>query len=139
MSHDALMQVVASLFSIIASFTGLPLNSDTLPEVRRVPHSQIEAMACQQPCRIQAIYIPHLGIFLDEDLDVVTDDYARSILLHELVHHAQAVMAKYEDLSLCESWKSSEVVAYEIQEVYLRKVGSARRIMPGIAQRLQCN
>ncbi|MDQ3260003.1 MAG: hypothetical protein M3Q00_04325 [Pseudomonadota bacterium] len=139
MSHDALMQVVASLFSIIASLTGLPLNSDTLPEVQFVPHSQIEAMACQQPCRIQAIYLPHLGIFLDQDLDVVNDDYARSILLHELVHHAQAVMAKYEDLSLCESWKSSEAEAYKIQDYYLVRVGSARRIMPGIAQRLRCD
>ena len=139
MSHDALMQVVASLFSIVTSFTGLPLNTDTLPDVERVPHSQIEAMACQQACRIQAIYIPHLGIFLDEDLDVVNDEYARSILLHELVHHAQALMAKYEDLSLCESWKSSEVEAYEIQGKYLRRVGSARHLFPGIAQALRCN
>ena len=138
MSHDALMQVVASLFSIVASFTGLPLNTDTLPDVERVPHSQIEAMACQQPCRIQAMYIPHLGIFLDEDLDVVNDEYARSILLHELVHHAQALMAKYEDLSLCESWKSSEVEAYEIQGKYLRRVGSARHLFPAIAQALRC-
>lgn len=139
MSHDALMQVVANLFSIIASFTGLPLNSETLPEVQRVPHTQIEAMACQQPCRVQAIYVPHLGIFLDEDLDVVNDEFARSILLHELVHHAQTVMAKYEDLSLCESWKSSEIEAYEMQRNYLRRVGSARHIMPGIAQALRCD
>jgi hypothetical protein len=75
---------------------------------------------------------------LDEDLDVVNDEYARSILLHELVHHAQALLAKYEDLSLCESWKSSEVEAYDIQGKYLRRVGSARHLFPGIAQALRC-
>lgn len=139
MSADALMQMVAGLFSIVASFTGLPINTDTLPEVHRVPHAQIEAMACQQPCRIQAIYVPHLGIFLDDNLDVVNDEYARSILLHELVHHAQALLAKYEDLSLCESWKSSEIEAYEIQGKYLRRVGSTRHLFPGIGQALKCN
>lgn len=136
--HEALMQVVASLFAIVATFTGLPINTDTLPEVQRVPHTQIEAMACQQPCRVQAIYVPNLGIFLDETLDVVKDEYARSILLHELVHHAQALTAKYEDLSLCESWKSSEIEAYQIQGRYLRQVGSAQQLFPGIAQSLRC-
>jgi hypothetical protein len=139
MSHDALMQLVASLFSIVASFTGLPLTSDTLPEVHRVPHSQIEAMACQGPCRIQAMYVPHLGVFIDDDLNLEKDEFARSILLHELVHHAQTLTAKYEDLSLCDSWKSSEVEAYNIQGAYLNKIGSARRLMPGIAQAMKCS
>lgn len=138
MSDDALMQMVAGLFSIITSLSGLPLGGDPLPEVQRVPHSQIEAMACGQPCRVQAIYVPHLGVFLDEGLDVANDEFARSILLHELVHHAQAMMPKYEDVSLCESRQASEVEAYEIQGNYLSKVGSARRIMPAIAHALKC-
>lgn len=134
MTHEALIQLVGSLFSMVATLTGQPLISDALPEVHRVPHAQIEAMACQQACRVRAIYIPHLGIYMDDNLDIEHNEFDRSILLHELVHHAQAVMGKYEDLSLCQGWKSSEVEAYRIQDAYLARVGSPRRIPPGIAQ-----
>ena len=138
MTHETLMQLVASLFSIVANLTGQPLVSDALPEVHRVPHAQIEAMACQQTCRVRAIYIPHLGVYIDDNLDIENNPFDRSILLHELVHHAQAAMGKYEDLSLCESWKSSEAEAYRIQDAYLARVGSGKRIPPGIAQLLNC-
>ena len=136
MTHEALMQLVGSLFSIVANLTGQPLISDALPEVHRVTHAQIEAMACQQACRVRAIYVPHLGVYMDDNLDIEYNEFDRSILLHELVHHAQAVMGKYEDLSLCQNWKSSEVEAYRIQDTYLARVGSPRRIPPGLAQLL---
>ena len=138
MTHEALMQLVSNLFSLVAAMTGQPLVSDALPEVHRVPHAQIEAMACQQACRVRAIYVPHLGIYLDDTLDLEQNPFDRSILLHELVHHAQAVMGKYEDLSLCQSWRSSEVEAYRIQDAYLAQIGSAQRISHAIAQSLRC-
>lgn len=138
MGHEALMQLVGNLFAMVATLTGQPLISDTLPEVFRVPHAQIEAMACQQPCRVRAIYIPHLGVYLDDTLDIEHNEFDRSILLHELVHHAQAVMGKYEDLSLCQSWRLSEVEAYRIQDAYLARIGSAKRIPHSIAQSLRC-
>lgn len=134
MTHEALVQLAGNLFSMIAALTGQPLISDALPEVHRVPQAQIEAMVCQQACRVRAIYLPHLGIYMDDDLDIKHNEFDGSILLHELVHYAQAVMGKYEDLSLCQSWKSSEVEAYAIQNDYLARVGSPRRIPPGIAQ-----
>ena len=139
MTNEILMQVVASLFSIVATMTDSPIG-DVLPEVHRVPHAQIEAMACpgMNGCRIRAIYVPHLGVYLDDNLDVEKDPFARSILLHELVHHAQAVMAKFEDLSLCETWKASEIEAYDIQNNYLRRVGSATQLPRGIAHMLRC-
>ena len=138
MTHEALMQLVGSLFSIVANLTGEPLISDALPEVHRVPHAQIEAMACQQACRVRAIYIPHLGIYMDDNLDIEHNAFDRSILLHELVHHAQAVMGTYEDLSLCQNWKSSEVEAYRIQDAYLARVASSQRIPRSVAQMLNC-
>ena len=137
--NDALMQVIATLFSAIAAISGEPIG-DVLPDVHLVPHTQIEAMACpgMTSCRIRAIYIPHLGIYMDDNLDLEKDPFARSILLHELVHHAQAVMAKYEDLSICEAWKASEIEAYEIQSTYLHRVGSATQLPRGITQMLHC-
>jgi hypothetical protein len=138
MTQDALMQMATNLFAIVATLTGQPLVSDALPEIHRVPHAQIEAMACQQTCRVRAIYIPHLGVYIDDNLDIELNVFDRSILLHELVHHAQAVMGKYEDLSLCQSWKSSEIEAYRIQDLYLARMGSAQRIPHSIAQALRC-
>ncbi len=138
MSHEALMQMVASLFSLVATLTGQPLVSDALPEVHRVPHAQIEAMACEKPCRVRAIYIPHLGVYLDDNLNLEGSAFDRSILLHELVHHAQSIMGKYENLSLCQNWKSSELEAYRIQDAYLARMGSAQRIPHAITQSLNC-
>lgn len=138
MTNDALMQLVANLFMMVATLTGQPLVSAVLPEVHRVPHAQIEAMACQEKCRVSAIYIPHLGVYIDDNLDIEHNEFDRSILLHELVHHAQAAMGKYEDLSLCQSWKASEIEAYRIQDLYLARVGSAKRIPHSIAQALRC-
>ena len=136
----ALLQTSATLFSTVAAITGDPL-SDVLPEVHQVPHPQIEAMACPKMpdgCPIRAIYIRHLGIYLDDTLDLEGDPFARSILLHELVHHAQAVMARYPDLRTCEAHKASEEEAYEIQSSYLHKVGSPKQLPRGIAQRMRC-
>ena len=79
----ALWRTSATLFSTIASVTGDPLG-DLLPDVHQVPHSQIEAMACPRMtggCRVSAIYIRHLGIYLDDNLDLESDPFARSILL----------------------------------------------------------
>lgn len=136
--HEALMQLVARLFSIVTSLIGQPFLPDMLLEVHQVPQARIEAMACQQACRVRAIYIPHLGVYLDDKLDIEHNEFDRSILLHELVHHAQALTGQYDDLTLCQSWKLSEVEAYRIQDAYLVRVGSAQRILPGIAQLLRC-
>lgn len=132
------MQLVASLFSMVATVTGQPFLSKALPEIHRVPHAQIEAMACQGPCRVRAIYVPHLGVYLDDNLDVQHNAFDRSILLHELVHHAQAIMGKYEDLPLCQSWKLSELEAYRIQDIYLERIGAAQRIPGVVTQSLNC-
>jgi hypothetical protein len=137
---SALMQTSAALYSTVATITGDPLG-DTLPDVHQAPHAQIEAMACPSMpdgCTVRAIYIRHLGIYLDDTLDLEGDPFARSILLHELVHHAQAVMARYTDLSTCEVRMASEAEAYEIQSSYLRKVKSPKQLPPGIAQVLRC-
>ena len=75
---------------------------------------------------------------IDDNLDIEHNEFDRSILLHELVHHAQTVMGKYEDLSLCESWKSSEIEAYRIQDMYLARVASAKRIPRMLTQALRC-
>jgi asparagine synthetase A len=98
-------------------------------------------MACPKMpdgCTVRAIYILHLGIYLDDTLDMARDPFARSILLHELVHHAQAVMARFPDLSTCEARKASEEEAYEVQSSYLHKVGSPKQLPRGTTQMLRC-
>ena len=55
---------------------------------------------CNEPCRVQAYYLPGEGIFIDETLNVATDGFARSILLHELVHHHQRMNGRYLQIAI---------------------------------------
>jgi hypothetical protein len=90
-----------------------------LPEVTRVEQSEIARIVCGRPCSARAVYLPGRGILFDAALDPVADAYARSILLHELVHHVQEREARFSDLPECRRWTAREQEAYGIQRRYL--------------------
>jgi hypothetical protein len=142
MYGDISTEIIAALFSIVIKLSADPLagtvRTTLLPEVHRIPHAQVEAMTCGTPCRVRAIYLTGLGIFVDDDLDIENDELARSILLHELVHHLQAVLGKYEDLSVCEASKRREIDAYAIQNEYLEAANAGTRVMPALNRGLRC-
>jgi len=99
-----------------------------LPPVHRAPHEKIEQLACGKPCAALAAYRPGEGIFFDEALKPETDIFARSVLLHELVHYLQDVSHELESLRLCERWYRREQEAYAIQKRFLVLVGSQTRV-----------
>ena len=142
MTTDLLSQLVAQLLASAIALSDDPIlrsvASSTVPDVHQVAHSQIEAMACTKPCGIRAFYVPYLGIFIDDDLDIVNNDYARSILLHELVHHWQSTLHKVADLGQCDAWKKREWEAYAIQDAYLEAAASPIRVRAGIVSSFQC-
>ncbi len=76
-------------------------------------------------------------LFIDENLDVENNIFDRSILLHELIHHAQAVSGRFDTLSsdcMRRNWAEKE--AYFIQNRYLMEMNSASRVsMRGWAAR----
>lgn len=119
MLQESLAQLVVSLMTAVQLYSGLP-QPPAPPAVHRVPQSVIADNVCRQPCAgARAFYDAERGVFLDETLDVANDVFARSILLHELVHHAQEHAARDAEVELCKRRWMREVEAYAAQNAYL--------------------
>jgi hypothetical protein len=116
------------LLASIHTLSGYPAARD-LPEIHRLPLAQIQQRFCSGPCRVQAYYKPDEGVFIDEAFDLANDEFARSVLLHELVHHAQRVSGKFQKIpSECDRWYAAEREAYDIQNQYLEHARDPHRI-----------
>lgn len=102
-----------------------------------MPQSLIQEQFCHRPCPIRAAYDATRGVFIDEKLDVAGNVFERSILLHELVHHAQAVSGRFDmGSSDCMRRNTAEQDAYYIQNRYLIGLNNASRVsMTGWAAR----
>ena len=118
MTHDLLVQLCATLFAAIAQLSGYPRPAD-VPQIHQVPHAEVEHIACRGQCAARAVFVPGEGVFIDDDLDLVNDPYARSILVHELVHYLQGAAGRFDDLAPCLAWNAREREAYMIQNAYL--------------------
>ena len=101
---------------------------DELPPIHRVPHTQIEQLACGSPCAALAVYQPGEGIYMDESLKPESNIFARSVLLHELVHYVQDVSNELASARPCERWYRREQEAYAIQKHFLALLGSQMRV-----------
>lgn len=99
-----------------------------LPTVHRVPHETIEALACGRECAALGAYRSGEGIYLDEALSPETNIFARSVLLHELVHYVQDVANELGGAGDCDRWYRREQEAYAIQKRFLMLVGSEYRV-----------
>ncbi|HKB83424.1 MAG TPA: DUF6647 family protein [Burkholderiales bacterium] len=130
MDQSALVSLMVELFAAIRLLSAYP-SPEVLPEVRRLPQSEIQRQLCNsRPCRIKAYYHPDRGVVVDETLDFENDPFDRSILLHELVHHLQKTTGKFEVVaSFCSRRISEELEAYEIQNRYLSEVHASRRAL----------
>ena len=123
MTDQALAQLLIQLFTAIRLLSGYPMPA-VLPEIHPLPQAQLEARICSGHCGVKAFYLPGQGVFIDAALDVEHDLRARSILLHELVHHVQGVTGKFGTLPACDAWYAREFEAYQIQNQYLHQEGS---------------
>lgn len=99
-----------------------------LPEIIRVPHARIEEMVCKAKCAALAVYRPGEGIYLDDSLKPESDLFARSVLLHELVHYVQDMNGAHADMKPCMRWYYREQEAYAVQKVFLGMSGSPTRV-----------
>jgi len=131
-----LSSLIAELFATIHLLAGYAPPT-VAPEVHQVPQAEIGERFCHAPCAIRAIYDPALGVYLDEKLDVVNNIFDRSILLHELVHHVQAIRGRFDvGSSDCMRRNANEREAYSLQNRYLMEMNDARRVsMNGWAAR----
>jgi hypothetical protein len=111
-------ELVVALMAWAVLLTGSPKPA-TLPTVTLVPHVHLEELACGQPCPVLGLYTFGEVVYLDDQLDPDADVYARSILLHELVHYLQQVSGHYEGMSVCQAAILRERQAYQVQNEYL--------------------
>ena len=119
MEMSTLSSLVVELFTSIQLLAGYPAPK-VLPEIHVVPHQEIEQRFCAGPCRVMAFYDPAQGVFIDDSLDIQSDLFARSILLHELVHQLQNASGKFDTIAnRCAQHSLKESDAYEIQNRYL--------------------
>lgn len=112
----------SGLLGVLLAFVTAQLDERApvpVPQVTRLEQSEIARIVCGRPCLARAVYLPDRGILLDATLDPVADPYARSILLHELVHHVQETAARFAQLPECRRWAAREQEAYGIQRRYL--------------------
>ena len=128
MDQASIASLAGELITAIHLLSGAPVPS-TLPEIHFVPQRQLAQMFCGKPCKVRAIYLRDQGVYLDEALDLEASTFDRSILLHELVHHVQAVSGGYGgNAPDCERWNKAETQAYTLQNAYLTKMNSGTRV-----------
>jgi hypothetical protein len=124
---DELIGLVSDLFAAISAVSSYP-QPYHLPPVQLRPVAELQTMVCRSECQVRGFYLPRRGVFLNDNLDIRNDVVARSVLLHELVHHLQEVKGRFNSApNQCQRWWSREREAYEIQNAYLRENGSAVR------------
>ncbi len=121
------IEILAEAFRVIHMLSGYPV-PDQFPEVHLVPRHELHARICPTGCGVKAFYLGGQGVFMDETLDVRNDAEARSVLVHELVHHVQKILGRFDSLPACQAWYAREREAYQIQNDYLREQGSATRV-----------
>jgi hypothetical protein len=123
MDKSVLADLVAQLYTVIHLVSGYPV-PETMPRVVAMPKHTLQQLICDKPCQIRAVYYPPLGVLLDDSMNLVGSEYDRSILLHELVHHAQEIGGRFETQpSECHRCAAAEDEAYQIQNRYLASKG----------------
>ena len=128
MDSVAIVALLAELFLSIHDIAGYPV-PDEYPEVHRLAPAELQQKFCKGPCGVKAFYTPEEGVFIDSSLDLVHDVHARSILLHELVHHVQSVSGRFDAMpNSCVRSNRVEAEAYRIQNLYLVSIHSTHRV-----------
>ena len=149
MDSVALAVLLTDLFMSIHNLGGYPMPA-TYPAIHQVSPAELQQRFCGRPCSIKAYYLRDEGVFIDDTLDIEFDEHARSILLHELVHHLQAQNGRFDGArKSCLTSDRAEAEAYALQNEYLESIHSTHRIalsgwagrcrknnVPGPAQRI---
>ena len=103
-----------------------------MPVVRSLPLPEIHRRLCGGQCTIRAAYVPGDGLYIDEAMHPLTDQYEQSILFHELVHHVQVVTTSHAEYDECRQWRGRENEAYALQNQFLFSLGlPSRALNPG--------
>jgi hypothetical protein len=123
-------ELCAALLSWAVTLSGYPHPGDC-PQVIQVEQKKMEELACYgRKCRVLGWY-PGSGhsVYINEALGqrLNNSTYARSILLHEMVHYLQWVGSDRMELD-CETAVLAEREAYRVQSEYITRQGVYRPV-----------
>jgi len=121
------ISLVQELVQEASELSGLQPVID-LPEVTFAPMFIVSQYACGGKCDALGAYHPQRGILIEWTLDPQRDLYARSILLHEIVHFLQDRHKIHGDHATCRRWHQREFDAYSVQNKFLARQSSLTRV-----------
>jgi len=121
------ISLVQELLQEASELSGLKPVID-LPEVTFAPMFIVSQYACGGKCEAVGAYHPNRGILIEWGLDPQRDLYARSILLHEIVHFLQDRHKVHGDNATCRRWHQRELDAYSVQNKFLARQASLTRV-----------
>lgn len=113
-------QLIASLLATLHLMAGYSVAPPAHVEI--VPAAQLSQMVCKGGCSPSGLYKDGT-LYLSDGLDLSTP-MGRSIVFHELVHHAQR-MASGSEAHDCQEWTRREMQAYALQNRYLNEIERA--------------
>ena len=120
MNPTDLSALVMRLLVAAHMLSGYPMPANP-PEVELKPHAWLEKQACTTPCPVYGWYARTGTIYLDDGLDIQTDVFARSVLVHELVHFLQGQTDRAGAKLDCSVQDLREREAYHIQYRWLAR------------------
>jgi hypothetical protein len=129
--------LIAELIAAIGTF--IPGSEKVeAPRIVEIEPAVLQQKACGGSCKVIAWYGPDATIYLDRRMDPENNIMARSILLHELVHHVQFKLARHMAAG-CDQWLMRERQAYEVQARWLFEYGVDARPLYMQARTLMCS
>lgn len=119
-----------ALLADVTRLLGIGTVAD-MPAIQRASAAELRALCG----RCRALYARPV-ILLREDVDLGTDE-GRSILVHELAHHAQAMTGRWGLAETCDMHRRRELEAYAIQNAWTAEHHGGRYyfyMAPGCAE-----
>jgi hypothetical protein len=90
MDTVSLASLALQLPACLRDLSGCPATKIP-PEIHRTPPVEIQQRFCQGKYAVRAYYKAAEGVVIDDTFDLANREFARPVLLHELVHHVQPV------------------------------------------------
>lgn len=119
----SLSHLVRELLLAIATLSSYPAGqAGPEPELVLLSSPELQSLVCGRPCPVQGWYSPEGVVYIAAELDMERSLLARSILLHELVHHLQRNRHGRQARN-CREWVEREYEARLIQSRWLAAEG----------------
>lgn len=136
-------ELIAYLLSWAVFYTGYSM-PDQLPVIEFVPRSYFVWRICdnidtpKSPCVVRAMYDDDIDgfIFLDQVFKGKINEFAKSIIVHEMVHYLQDMSGDWKEIKKwprdirCQERLYRQREAYMVQDKYMLDVYGKKRLLP---------